>query len=133
MTIIMTLYVWNEEDVIESNIDYHQEQGVDFFIITDNMPVDSNFDRLRRYERAGLAHLIREPADDHPQTRCVTHMARLACTDYGADWVINNDADEFWWPRCGTLRSTLEAVPKEYGAVVAPRHNFIPRAESSGR
>jgi len=62
------------------------------------------------------------------QGRWVTRMARLAYTNYGADWVINSDADEFWWPcKKSTLKSTLKRVSKEYGVVAAPRYNFVPR------
>src|SRR5919197_2584971 len=56
-------------------------------------------------------------------------MARHAATEHGADWVINNDADEFWWPRSGTLRSRFEALEPGVGALVAYRTNFVPRTE----
>jgi hypothetical protein len=45
-------------------------------------------------------------------------MARLACTEFAADWVINNDADEFWWPERGDLKQVLGAVPPSCDAVV---------------
>jgi hypothetical protein len=55
-------------------------------------------------------------------------MARSAATDFGADWVINNDADEFWSPPAGVgLKDVFAAIPAEFGALEAPRFNFIPR------
>ena len=54
-------------------------------------------------------------------------MARLAATDFGADWVINSDADEFWWPRGASLRDVLVAVPDRYGTVGAFLRVFVPR------
>jgi hypothetical protein len=54
-------------------------------------------------------------------------MARLAASEHGADWVINSDADEFWWPREGSLKEVLEAVPDGYGVVRAVSRVFIPR------
>jgi hypothetical protein len=56
-------------------------------------------------------------------------MARLAATDLGADWVINSDADEFWWPRGASLRDVLAAISPRYGTVGAFLRVFVPRPD----
>jgi hypothetical protein len=122
----MTLLVRDEEDVLAANLDFHFAQGVDFVIATDNLSVDRSPEILRSYERRGVLRYIHEPADDYNQFLWVTRMARLAACEHGADWVINNDADEFWWPRRGTLRDVLAVVPAAFGVVEAQRHNFVP-------
>ena len=126
MKLVMTLLVRDEEDVLAANIDYHRAMGVDFFICTDNKSEDSTPDIIKSYVDAGIAHYIYEGDDNYDQTRWVTRMARLAATDFAADWVINNDADEFWWPREGDLKSTFASVPANYTTLVAERHDFVP-------
>jgi hypothetical protein len=59
-------------------------------------------------------------------------MARLAATDFGADWVINSDADEFWWPRGASLSRVLGAIPPRYGTVGAFLRVFVPRPDDEG-
>ena len=59
----------------------------------------------------------------------VTRMARLAAVEYGADWVIHSDADEFWWPRGGTLKDVLATVPDRYGVVRGCWRHFLPRPD----
>ena len=56
-------------------------------------------------------------------------MARLAATDFGADWVINSDVDEFWWPRDGSLREVLDSVPPRFGLVHGLWRHFVLRPE----
>lgn len=124
----MTLLVRDEEDVIRSNLDHHLDQGVDHVLVTDNGSVDATLDLLAPYERAGVVEVIHEPADDYAQAKWVTRMARRAA-ERGADWVLNNDADEFWFATSGTVRDALASVPPEYGVVVAHRSDMVARPE----
>jgi hypothetical protein len=126
--LFMTLLLRDEEDIVRENLDFHLSQGVDRVIVTDNGSEDGTVEILREYEERGVVRLVLEPADDYSQGRWVTRMARLAAGE-GADWVINNDADEFWWPRSGTLRSTFEGLGPDVGILVAHRANFAPRPE----
>jgi hypothetical protein len=126
--LLMTLLVRNEAEMIEDNLDYHLAQGVDFVIVTDHASTDGTAELLRPYEREGVVAVLRDDEDAHHQSRRVTNMARLAATDYGADWIIHNDADEFWWPVAGTLRDVFAAIPSDYGQIEVRRVNFLPGA-----
>ena len=124
----MTLLVRDEADIVGINLDYHFAQGVDFVIATDHSSRDGTADLLRGYERDGVLLLREAGGKAHDQVAHVNAMARAAAIDHGADWVINNDADEFWWPLFGNLKEVLSAVPDEFGALLASRANFLPRA-----
>lgn len=125
MKLIMTLLVRDEQDILAANIDYHLSQGVDFIIVTDNLSADSTPDILADYQRQGVVQVITETRDDYSQHEWVTRMARIAATEHGADWVINNDADEFWWPLAdNSLKSYFARLPAHVQAVTVPRHNF---------
>jgi hypothetical protein len=128
----MTLLVRDEVDIVSANLDYHLARGVDFVIAMDNLSVDRTGEILRRYEKEGVLRYLHQPEDTYAQHRWVTQMARLAATEHGADWVINNDADEFWWTEHDDLEGTLSAVDPSQCAVLVPRTNFVPRPRSPG-
>ncbi len=130
--IVMTLLCRDEEDIIGYNIAYHLAQGVDFVIATDNASQDRTPLLLERFARQGKLHLIREPSLTHDQAIWVTRMARMAARRFDADWVINNDADEFWLSRHGTLRAALEAVPRDADCLTVP-HFDMPPPPASGK
>ena len=127
MTLVMTLLARDEIDVVDSWLSFHLNAGVDLVIATDNRSQDGTTEVLEEYARSGQVHLLREPGEDLRQDEWVTRMARLAATQFGADWVINSDADEFWWPRGASLSEVLAAVPPRYGTVGAFLRVFCPR------
>ena len=129
MKLVMTLLVRDEADIVDAQIAYHLHAGVDFVVATDNRSEDATTEILERYASDGALHLIREPGDDLRQSEWVTRMARLAATDFGADWVLNADADEFWLARGATLKELLGAVPDRFGAVRGAWRNFVPRPD----
>ena len=112
----MTLLARDEIDIVDSWLAFHLNAGADMVIATDNRSQDGTTEVLEEYARSGHVHLLHEPGEDLRQNEWVTRMARLAATKFGADWVINSDADEFWWPRGASLSEVLEAeLEREIG------------------
>ena len=126
MKLVMTLLARNEEDILDAHLAFHLNAGVDFVIAIDNGSDDGTTEILESYARDGHVELTRDDGE-LDQAEWVTGLARRAATDFGADWVINSDADEFYWPRGGTLKDVLSAVPAQYGGVRGMLRNFAPR------
>ncbi len=132
MKLAMTLIVRNEADIIEANLAYHRAQGIDFFVVLDNGSTDGTVEILESHERAGLLKLVHMPGNMLTiQRKGNTQIARLA-HEMGADWVLHNDADEFWWPVTGSLKDVFEGIPEDQGIVLIPRTEFIPRPDGPG-
>ena len=129
MKLVLTVVARDEADVLDAFLAFHLSAGVDFVIATDHLSRDGTTEILERYEQEGLLHLIREEDPVFRQSAWVTQMARLATTEYGADWVINSDADEFWWPRGADLKEVLASIPARYGLVRAFWRVFPPRPD----
>src|ERR671914_808063 len=126
MKLVMTLRVRNEDDILDAQLSFHLNAGVDFVVAIDNGSSDGTSEILRSYARDGYVECTHD-SDVYQEGEWVTQMARRAATEFGADWVINSDADEFWWPRGGSLREVLLAVPKRYGSVRGMWRHFAPR------
>ena len=117
----------DEADIVEAHLSFQLNAGVDFVIATDHRSQDGTREVLEAFARQGHLMLMSQDERQFEQSTWVTRMARLAATEYHADWVINSDADEFWWPRARTLKEVLAAVPERYGVVYAPICNFPPQ------
>ncbi|MGN0234446.1 MAG: glycosyltransferase family 2 protein [Bacteroidaceae bacterium] len=123
--LIMTLLVKNEADILEQNILFHKRMGVDWFIITDNASTDSTPQIIEKYVKKGwVLQYIQEPASGYEQKKWVDRMVWLAKKRYKADWIINADADEFWFPVKGNLKTLIPS--KHFGILSAKVRNVCP-------
>jgi hypothetical protein len=128
----MTLLVRDEADIIDAQIAFHLHAGVDFVIATDNGSRDGTKEVLESYAREGYLHVIHQDGDDMRQVEWVSRMARLAASDFEADWVINSDADEFWCSHGAPIKTVLAEVPPRFATVRALMRNFVPRPGGAG-
>lgn len=121
------LIVRDEDDILETVLIHHLNQGVDHVLAIDDESTDGSPDILRSFERSGLLTLVPRPlgswATDEARWR--TLLARQAFTHQRADWVLPTDGDVLWWPLWGNLKDALASVPEACDAIVAPQNDFV--------
>jgi hypothetical protein len=101
-------------EALEAHVDFHLGAGVDAIFIG-----ASQADIPERLVRRAGVHVL-ERADE-----------LLPAAEGAADWVIEGDVNEFWWPRGGTLKELLELIAPAFGRVQALPRDFVPVAQKT--
>jgi hypothetical protein len=128
MKVVMLLVVRDDIDVIDTQIAFHLNAGVDFVVATDHDSADGSNEVLASYARQGYLRRLSEHGearDDEWRTR----MAQIAAREYAADWIIDSQVDEFWLPRARGIKDLLGVIPARYGVVQGLRRLFLPRPD----
>ena len=106
ITLGMSMQVKNEADIIALNIKYHAARGVEYFLIIDNGSTDGTWEILQDLQQQFNLQLFRDSEPIHNQAYNMTKLAHIAAKQ-GIDFLIHNDADEFWFPQSQSLLTFL--------------------------
>ena len=120
--LVMTILVRDEADIIEANIRTHASLGVDAFAIMDNGSTDGTREILSKLEKEFEIIIIDEKGN-YNQAKWMKLLAKVAKNRLKADWVINNDADEFWLPRNGL--NLKENLAFKGSVLTVQRYNML--------
>ncbi|WP_455217823.1 glycosyltransferase family 2 protein [Kaarinaea lacus] len=120
--LVMTILVKNEIDILEDNIRTHAQLGIDSFLVMDNGSTDGTREMLASLANEFDLHIIDNPEQEYQQREWMTRLAFRARDTLGADWVVSNDADEFWIPKSGSLKKGLD---RKGSVITVRRHNMV--------
>jgi glycosyltransferase involved in cell wall biosynthesis len=110
----------DEVDIVESSFRHMLAEGVDLILVA-----DQSTDGTREILWALGTKVLVWPHDDETnrQVEVMNSLVRMASRNYGADWVIPFDADEYpYSPDGRTLRESLSAVPASIDKLYTTRY-----------
>ena len=122
MKLVMTLTPDADAEVLDAQIAYHLNAGVDVVLTPAAASQDAE-EALERYVRDGYVVKVSSAG---------AALADRAVGERGGDWVIDSHAGEFWWPRGEGLKDVLIAIPPRYTIVQALARPFVSRHDGSG-
>jgi hypothetical protein len=124
MKLVAISRVKDERDIIEPFVRHHAHT-FDTHIVLDDGSSDGTYETLQELKLAGLPlAVIRQPSVGYRQRQYMTGLLRLAAGEFGADWIVPLDADEFLETTDGTGLAEL-LRPRERQLLTIPWHNFV--------
>ncbi len=129
MKLVAVSIVKNEADVIEAFL-RHTRAWVDHHLVFDHDSTDGTREILGKLLAEGLPLTVfTDEALGNLQQARSNHLSRLAASDWGADWVLPLDADEFLTgPGRGALENSLATFAPDAPAS-QPLLNYYPTRE----
>jgi len=126
MKLIAICVIRNESDILEAFVRYHLSM-FDRMIILNHRSVDSSAQILQSLIREGLSLEYRqENRNDFQQSFFMTRLMKEAVLDYGADWVLPLDADEFITADgAERVRDIIEKFPQDK-IIKMPWRTYVP-------
>ena len=120
MMIAACTVIRDEIDVLPTFLKGLEDAGVAALFVIDNGSTDGS----REYLRYSFnSFVFDDPSDAYPQAEWMTELAQRAYR-WGADWVLNIDADERW-----ENVDELQTVDSSFNEVAIPMYNALPRFE----
>lgn len=127
-TIVAVSMCKDELDVIEATLRQMATQ-VDFIIVSDNGSTDGTRDLLSDLTRELPLSVLDDPDPAYWQSKKMTDLAKVARNNYGADWIVPWDSDEFWYSPFGTIKGVLEEVEPRWLAATAALYDHVTSSE----
>jgi len=108
--IIAIVLVYNEEDVVGSALQYLHDNQISF-VVLDGGSTDRSLEIVRGFGDKGLLAYTVFPNQEIHSNKEYDWAIRMA-SDFRPDWILINDADEFYEPR-ESGRTLAEAISRE--------------------
>lgn len=105
--IAIVAIVKNEARNLEEWIEFHDVVGVSHFYIYDNGSTDDTAAVLAPYVRRGLVTYQPWPDFSSWNGQCAAYAHAVQCYRQLVRWMVFLDADEFMFPRSGSLQAAL--------------------------
>src|SRR5581483_488369 len=107
---VLLVIPYDQGDILGDFIDWHLAHGFDFVLAQDGGSTDGSREILDTYARAGHLAWFALPERDMSKYDMVDTMGHMARDQYGADWMVFLDADEFLCTEVGSLDQALDAA-----------------------
>jgi glycosyltransferase involved in cell wall biosynthesis len=130
MKLVAVSRVQNEADIIEAFIRHHAAYFQKLIVLDDGSS-DGTYGALQSLQAEGLPLVVLQSSTvGYEQSRYMTRLLRIAVDQFGADWIVPLDADEFVEPEDG---KTLEDVLSGQEEIVfsIAWHNFEWRSDDA--